>query len=146
MESTVKSIMTPVKFCGFQWNPVIFSTILLDFMKFVIKSVMKSDGFHMKSSNSSEIPHFLLVFHMESGGFYMKTIKSSEIHNEIHSEICIIWKLPEVHQISTEICWISWNPQISTEICWISWNRQNFTGFHEIHGISRRPLNSTTFH
>ena len=47
------------------------------------------------TTDSSEIPHFLLVSHMESGGFHIKSIKCtneihSEIHNEIHIKICII--------------------------------------------------------
>ena len=61
---------------------------------------LKSGGFHeihlksVRTTDSSEILYFLLVFHMESSRFCMKSIKSTkEIHNEIHNvfhiEICV---------------------------------------------------------
>ena len=122
MESKVKSIKgscwfqwNPLKPCGYQWNPedlwnpVAFTTILLEFMKSfeiswnpvsfskIVLNFMKSNEIHsilheihlkpVRTTESSEIIHFLLVFHMESSGFHMKSIKSTnEIHNVIHIE------------------------------------------------------------
>ena len=55
---------------------------------------MKSHEIHLKSvrtTDSSEILHFILIFNMESSGFHMKSIKSTnEIHSEIHNEILLI--------------------------------------------------------
>ena len=111
MKSTVKSIMKSTLKSALQ-----SSKILLDFMKSfeisefheILLLLVNCIGFYeihyeiwqisheihiksVKTTNSSEISHFLLVFHVESGGFHIKSIKCpNEIHNEIHIEICIV--------------------------------------------------------
>ena len=146
IESTVKFIMKScwfqwcpvgfheilVKLCRFQSNPIASSTIMLDFMKFLMKSIMKSGGFHMKSGNSSYIPHFFPGFSygnqwnsvtfntimksiMKSAGFYMKSARFHEKSGFYYGFHC------GFH--SSEICNVKWNSQ---------WNQQ-MKSHSEIH-------------
>ena len=93
-----------------------------------------SHEIHLKSvrtTDSSEIIHFLLVFHMESSGFHMKSIKSTneihnEIHNVIHIEICSKSKW-NLHYLKS-----TWSPPDLNRNLLDFINPQDFTGFHKI--------------